>query len=257
MRQKPVKYSFTPIMKITLVAVTLCGIMGKCFAQDKQVEGIVYDNISKERIAKVNIQNARTHQSVYNSLQAEFKLTARADDQLIINKTGYFPDTVKVGSGNTVLVYLKPTSIQLRQVNIKDTLLSPQKRYLATRQEYSKAYGSDAYRDILSVSPGSGAGISIDAIWNSFSKEGRNAQKLQDVIERDYHENIIDYRFNKTLVASITGAKEPQLTDFMQKYRPDYYAVTNDSQYDFVNTIRMNYRRYLRNSRIFSLAPLK
>jgi len=152
---------------------------------------------------------------------------------------------------------LQSKAIPLKQVNIRDTALAPQKRYLATKSEYSKAYGSNAYRDVLSLSPGSGAGISIDALWNTFSREGRNAQRLQATIERDYHESLIDYRFNKALVSGITGLKEPKLTDFMQKYRPSYYAVMNDSEYDFITSIRTNFRHYSRNQNLFALPPLK
>lgn len=155
------------------------------------------------------------------------------------------------------MVYLKLSSIQLKQVNITDTLLSPQKKYEAVRQQFSKAYGSNAYRDPLSLSPGSGAGISIDAIWNSLSKSGRNAEKLQGIIEKDYREDLIDYRFNKTLVSDITGLKEPQLTDFMRKYRPGYYTIMNASDYEFVNQIKMNAKRYLRNPNAFTLPSLK
>lgn len=251
------KYSFIPLMRALFTAVLFLGVISTSLAQERVVEGIVFDKDTKERIAKVNILNARTNQSIYNNLKAEFKITGQTDDQLIVNKQGYFPDTIKINTSNTLLIYLKPNSIQLKQVNIRDTLLSPQKKYAAIRKEYSKAYGSNAYNDPLSVSPGSGAGISIDAIWNSLSRSGRNAQKLQGVIENDYHEDMIDYRFNKTLVASITGLKEPQLSDFMRKYRPGYYTIVNSNQYDFINLIKINLHRYLRNSRAFALPPLK
>lgn len=244
-------------MRFWLLIMICGGVAIKSFAQERLVEGVVYDKNTKERIAKVNIQNNRTKQSVYNTLKTEFKINAQANDQLIVNKQGYFPDTINITASNTVLIYLKPTSIQLKQVNIRDSAYTPQKRYLATKQEYSKAYGSNAYRDVLSVSPGSGAGISIDAIWNSLSREGRNAQKLQGIIERDYHENLIDYRFNKTFVGNITGLKDPQLSDFMLKYRPGYYLVTSASQYEFINSIRTNLRRYLRNPKAFTLQALK
>lgn len=256
MTEPSAKHSFIPIMKLVFILMLL-GIMGKAFAQDNVLEGIVFDKTSNERIAKVNIRNVRTGQSVYNTLKAEFKITGRVNDQLIVSKQGYFSDTVKVAANTTILVYLKPNSIQLKQVTITDTLLSPQKKYQSIRQEFSKAYGSNAYRDPLSLSPGSGAGISIDAIWNSLSKSGRNAEKLQGVIEHDYLEDQIDYRFNKTLVTSITGLKDPQLTDFMRKYRPGYYTVVTASDYEFVNQIKINLRRYLRNIQALSLPTLK
>lgn len=256
MAKLPVTYSFTPLMKFWLL-VLMCGVACRSFAQERMIEGIVYDKTTKERIAKVNIVNSRTKQSIYNTLKAEFKINAAEDDQLIVNKPGYFSDTVKIAASSTILIYLKPTSIQLRQVNIRDSALTPQKRYLATKQEYSKAYGSNAYRDPLTLTPGLGAGISIDALWNAFSREGRNAARLQKVIERDYHENQIDFRFNKTYVANITGLKDPQLSDFMLKYRPGYYLVMNASQYEFVASIRTNLRRYLRNPKAFALQALQ
>jgi len=256
MAELPAKHSFIPLMKLVLILIML-GAMGSTFAQDRVIEGIVFDKASNERIAKVNILNTRTGQSVYNTLKAEFKISARVNDRLIVSKQDYISDTVKITGSNTILIYLKSNGIQLKQVTITDTLLSPQKKYQAIRQEYSKAYGSNAYRDPLSLSPGSGAGISVDAIWNSISKSGRNAEKLQGIIENDYKEDLISYRFNKTLVASITGLKEPQLTDFMRKYRPGYYTIMNASDYDFVNQIRMNAKRYLRNPQGILLPSLK
>lgn len=220
------------------------------------MDGIVIDNYTKEKIAKVNIVNIRTQQSVYNTLKADFKINVQVGDQLIVNKIGYFSDTISVQNYGSLLVYLKPTSRLLREVMIRDSVLSPQKRYMAIKKEYSKAYGSDAYRDVLSVSPGSGAGISIDALWNMLSRSGRNAQKLQNQIERDYRESLIDSRFNKTLVGRVTGLSDPQLTDFMFKYRPGYYQVMTANDYDFIASIKANLKRFRRNPKAFTLAPL-
>lgn len=145
----------------------------------------------------------------------------------------------------------------LNQVDIHDTLKTPAERLAATKRDYAKIYGSLGDRDILSTSPGGGAGISIDALWNIFSRSGRNAEHLKNTIEHDYHENMIDYRFNKTLVSNITGLKEPQLSEFMQRYRPGYYMVTTVSDYDFILSIKANYRRYMRNpKRTYSPPPL-
>jgi co-chaperonin GroES (HSP10) len=226
-------------------------------AQEKTVDGIVFDKDSKERIAKVNVVNIRTKQAVYNNLQAEFHINAQPGDQLIFSKQNYFSDTVTVKDMSSIAVYLKPSSIMLKQVNIHDTLQTPEKRLEATKRDYSKIYGSLGDRDILSVSPYGGAGISIDAIWNMLSRSGRNAEHLKTIIERDYHENLIDYRFNKTLVASVTGLKEPQLSDFMQRYRPGYYQVITASDYDFILSIKANYRRFMRNPRAYKLPSLK
>jgi hypothetical protein len=221
-------------------------LMSKSFAQQKQAEGIVFNKTSKERIAKVNVRNLRTGGSIYNNLKAEFKLAAQPGDLLEFSKQGYYSDTVKVQVNTAMAVYLKPTSIMLRDVNIRDTIMSPEKRLAQTKREYNKVYGVLGDRDILSVSPGSGAGISIDAIWNSLSRSGRNAEHLKEIIDRDYRQDVIDYRFNKIFVKQITKLEEPQLTNFMSKYRPSYYMVTTANDYDFVRSIKANLKRFLR-----------
>ena len=130
-------------------------------------------------------------------------------------------------------------------------------RLMATRKEYSKAYGSNAYNDPFSVGQGGGgAGISIDALWNSLSRSGRNAKHLQGIIQSDYLQNVIDFRFNRSSVGNITKLKDQELTDFMRRYRPGYYTVTNATEYEFISYIRTNLRRYVRNKRAYSQQPL-
>lgn len=239
------------------VFILFFGCSVHVFAQAKSIEGIVFDKETKERIAIVNIKNTTTGHSVYNNLKGEFNIEASVGDILIFSKQDYFSDTVKLLNHNSQAVYLKRSSIQLQQVNIRDSAATPQQKLAATKRDYTKVYGVLADKDLLSVSPGSGAGISIDALWNMFSREGRNAQHLRDEIQADYYQNVIDYRFNRTLINRITGLTDGQLTLFMQRYRPGYWFAANASDYDFDTYIKANYKRYLRRPRTYSLQPLE
>jgi hypothetical protein len=124
-------------------------------------------------------------------------------------------------------------------------------------QNYNKAYGSLAYGDFLTTPSSGGAGLSIDAIWNSFSREGRNAARLREIIQNDYEQNVIDYRFNRAFVSNITGLKDEKLASFMFRYRPGFYTTQSMSDYEFISMIRLNLKRFLRNQRTYSLPPLK
>lgn len=228
----------------------------KVFAQETSVAGIVFDADSKDRIARVNVFNASTGLSVYDNLNGVFTIDARPGDKLIFSQTEHFSDTVTVFNYTPLAVYLKRMAIQLNEVTIVDSMLNPEKRLAANKRDFSKIYGSLANKDFLTVSPGSGAGLGIDAIWNAFSRSGRNAAHLRATIESDYKQDIIDFRFNRTLVNRVTGLTGRQLTDFMQKYRPGYYFVAYASEYEFITTIKTNYKRYLRNPRAYTLAPL-
>lgn len=248
-------FIFGDSMKVWML-LFFCTLSATVFAQQKTVDGIVFDKESKDRIAKVNVRNATTGKSVYNTFKGEFSIEAKPGDLLIFTKSDHFPDTLQVASDAALAVYMKRTAIQLKEVIIRDTVLNPQKLLAATHRDYTKIYGSLNNHDLLSVSPGMGAGIGIDALYNAFSRSGRNAEKLREIIERDYKQNVIDFRFNRTYVGNLTHLKDQQLTDFMQRYRPGYYLVTTASDYEFISSIKNNLRRFLRAPKAFTLAPL-
>jgi hypothetical protein len=153
---------------------------------------------------------------------------------------------------------MKRSAIMLKEVYIRDTVLTPEKQYAATKRDFTKIYGSEYSQSLLSVAPGLGAGIGIDALYNAFSRSGRNAEKLRNTIEEDYHQREIDFRFNRAFVASVTRLKDQQLTDFMQRYRPGYFLVKTASDYEFITTIKSNLRRFMRSPKrsSYTLAPL-
>jgi co-chaperonin GroES (HSP10) len=242
-------------MKRTFLFVLLGFHFSATLAQTKTIDGIVFDGSTKERIAKVNIVNLTTPASVYDNLKAEFKIPAQKGDKIVFSKEGFFNDTIIVKDEATFAVYLQRTAIPLKPVFITGRFLTPQNQLELNKQLYSKAYGSLANHDLLSIGA-DGAGLSIDALYNMISRQGRNATRLRETIDKDYQQNVIDSRFNPVMVASITGLKDPQLTDFMFKYRPGYYFVIEASDYDFIKYIRNNARRYKRNPDAYALAPL-
>ncbi len=229
----------------------------RCFAQDGIVTGIVFEKENKDRIAVVNIHNITTGATIYNNLKGEFKISAKVGDVLVFAKTEFHSDTVKVQSNAAIAVYMARIAIQLREVTIHDSLATPEARLEATKQDYSKIYGSLAYGDYLSSSPGGGAGLSIDALYNSISRSGRNAARLRATIDHDYQQNVIDFRFNRNFVGNITGLKDDKLSSFMFRYRPGYYTTTTASDYEFISMIRANLRRFLRNQRTYAPQPLQ
>jgi hypothetical protein len=248
-------FNFNVAMKLGLFILFL-GIGFKATAQDKTVDGIVFDKDTKSRIAVVYITNITTRQSVYNSLKGVFTINAHIGDKLVFTKQDYKPDTVKVQNYTSLAVYLYRGAIQLMEVTIRDSLATPEQRLAATKNDYTKIYGTLNNHDWLSTSPGAGAGLGIDAIYDALSRSGRNASHLRGIIQANYYQDVIDYRFNSALVTRITGLKGAELKDFMQKYRPGYYFVIVATDYDFITSIRANYRRYLRRPKAYALDPL-
>jgi len=237
-----------------LIVVLLTGL--SCFAQDKPVEGIVFDKTTKERVADISVHDINNRITVYDNLKGEFKIKANIGDQLVFSRQDYHPDTIKVQNKGDLAIYMVHLVIQLKEVTVRDSALTPDEQLEKTKEEFAKIYSPSLNPDWFGTSDYGGAGISIDAIWNSFSREGRNAASLRDLIERDYEQHVIDYRFSRTFVERVTGLKDGKLTSFMTRYRPGYYTVRTMTDYEFITMIRANLRRYLRNQRIYTLPPL-
>ena len=228
------------------------------FAQEKPIGGIVFDKDTKFRVTRVNILNSRTQKSVFNNSKGEFYIDVKEGDLLISSVYGYKSDTTKIINQNSLAINLKRLSIRLAEVVIKDSVLSAKAKYEEIKKEFNKAYRVGNNQDILTVGPG-GAGLGIDAIWSAFSKEGKNARKLIEQMEKDYQNAIIDQVFNKALVTRSTSLKGENLLLFMLNYRPSYNFVTKANEYDLVNYIKIAYARFKMNNYypdVSSLQPI-
>lgn len=230
------------------------------FSQDKPVQGIVFDKDTKQRLTRVYIFNTRSGEGFYNNTKGEFKTNAREGDLLVAALQGYGVDTISIRSENTILFYLKRNSIQLREVIVRDSLKSPTDQLKQTQEEYKDAYKRGTVKDVLTTggsNGGGGAGLSITALYNLLSKEGRNARQLQKIIERDYRDAMIEYRFTRSLVNRVTGLNSERLTDFKQQYKPGYYFILQANDYELIEYIKQSYQRYLQNPSSYRLEPLK
>lgn len=247
-------------MKTTFFILVICLLGGHLFAQEKTVQGIVFDRDSKQRLSRVYIYNTNTGKGFYNNSRGEFTTVAGFGDVLVAALQGYKVDTISVGKQSTLLFYLKRTSIQLKEVRIQDSTKNPKEQLKETKKEYSGAYSRGDVSEVFSsggANGAGGAGLSINTLYSLLSKEGRDARQLQKIIERDYRRAMIDYRYNPGLVSQVTGLKDEKLLDFMQQYKPGYNFVIEANDYQLITFIKTSYQRYLLNPSAGRLPPLK
>lgn len=224
-------------------------------AQQKPFQGFVIDKESKQRLAKVYIYNSRTDEGIYNTTKGEFKTQALVGDTLFAALQGYGLDTVVYKGQASVYFQLRPLSIKLREVAIIGKIITPEQEYSKTLKEYKYATDRGSSRDLLNLGSG-GVGLGIDAIYNLLSRKGRNARHLQEILERDYKESIIDYRFKPDFIQRVLRISDTEIQDFMQQYRPSYEFVLAASDYAFIVFLKNNYAAYKRNPKALRLPPL-
>ncbi|TCD02321.1 hypothetical protein EZ449_18340 [Pedobacter frigidisoli] len=242
-------------MKLFVPFILLFGFATMLHAQTKPVQGIVIDKETKQRLAKVYIYNIRTGDGLYNNTIGEFSTYAIPGDTLVAALSGYGVDTMVFKGQAAAYFQLKSLGIRLRDVVIQQKRLTPQQQYEKSIQEYRYQTMKGSSKDLLNLGNG-GVGLGIDAIYNLLSKQGRNARHLQKILEKDYREDLIDYRFNETLVQQVLGIKDTELTDFMQQYRPTYQFVLDADDYAFNVFIRNAYKSYRLNPKALQLPAL-
>lgn len=225
------------------------------FAQNTPVQGFVIDQDSKLRLAKVYIYNPANDEGTYNNLKGEFTVKAKIGDTIFAALSGYAMDTVIYKGTGAIILQLKSLTIKLNQVEVYGKKLTPQEQRAKTIREYKYALDRGSTKDLLNLGLG-GVGLGIDAIYNLLSRQGKNARHLQAIIEKDYREAIIDYRYTPEYVKSVLNSPAIDMNDFMLQYRPTYQFVLNATDYAFVQFIRNSYNSYKRNPSLFRLPKL-
>lgn len=225
------------------------------FGNAQTVQGFVLNKENKLRLAKVYIYNSRTDVGIYNNAQGEFTIPVQKGDVLIAALEGYMVDTITYTGQTAVYFQLQPLAIQIKQVDISLSRATPEEQRAKTLREYKYAIDRGSTKNVFTMSNGV-AGIGIDALYNLVSREGKNARRLQQILERDYHESLIDFRYRPEMVSRILGIHGFELQDFMVQFRPTYLFTMNANEYTFTQFIKNSYATYKRAPAAYRLPPL-
>lgn len=238
-----------------ILACTLLFYIIPAFAQQKAVQGFVVDKETKLRLAKVYIYNSSIDEGFYNNTKGEFVAQVKVGDTLFAALSGHAMDTVVYRGQSAIIFQLRSMGIRLKEVNIYGKAKTPQELYKSKLEEFKYKLDRGSSKDLLNLGQ-RGVGLGIDAIYNLLSREGKNARHLQQILEKDYKEQVIDYRYNPTYVKNLIDIKEENLQDFMTQYRPTYQFVLSASEYAFIQFVKNSYASYKRNPSMFRLPKL-
>lgn len=221
----------------------------------ENVQGMVLDKDSKQRIGRVLLINKSTGANIYNNSKGEFDLAVKPGDIIIANKENYYSDTTVYQGAKALIISLKRKTIMIDPVTVMGRV-SPEEILAKRRAEYSSAYRLADPGDFVRIGQ-NGAGLSIDAVYNYFSREGKNARRLTRFFQKEYEDNYIDIIFTRELVRTVTGLEGEALDNFMIRYRPTYDFVLASTRYQMVNYIKSKYEFFKHIPYIKPLPDLK
>jgi len=221
-----------------------------CFAtwaQEPILSGIVLDQNSNKPIIGARVSFGPF--AVETDFQGRFKIHCKVfqRDTIKLEAPGYRSHEQLISpERNYSQLQLKmiPNAIMLDNVSINAVQKrSASEKYNENKTNYRSIYLKGDKSKIVQAVP-LGIGISINKLFSAFSKEGKDARRLQKHIENDYKLDLAEVRFNKELVSNITGLVDKDLDDFIEENHPSYVWLMKASDYDIITYIKEKYKTY-------------
>jgi len=206
------------------------------------IRGVVLNYGTEVRIDGVEITNLRTKQLFLSNGLGLFNVIGLVGDTLRIVKTGFNEQNFVIPSTDDIVIRLKSIT-ELRAVNV----------YGVTKEQEMQDIMKD-YRKQGNYYNGKPPVLAyvfnpISALHEAFGKTGKRVRRFREFANYEKDELLVDRKFSKTLVASLTGLKDEDLTNFVLIYRPSYELAKNWNEYDATAYIKKAFLQFEENGR--------
>jgi hypothetical protein len=229
-------------LKITGVLLLLYAL--PMFARAQQVldiRGIIFKKNASERVAQALITDEKSQVVMMSDELGGFTIKASIGDTLLITKNNYAPEKVAVVNANDLIIYMQPVR-QLKEVVIKE---QSQKQEL---NEVMKQYGSQGiFNDGKSLPFWQFVNSPITGLYNLFGKTPARARRFAEFAKDEQQASVIDKRYTRELVKSITKLSDDDADKFMATYRPSYEDMTEWNDYQLIQYIKKEFAYYQKN----------
>lgn len=195
-----------------------------------QVNGIVFDQISRKPIVQVEVSNLNNQEKTVSDDKGEFNIKSKINELLVFRRPGYRSDTL-------LLTNLKPLRRYMYlDKNVLSTVTILGKRSI--REEYAQAFNK-ANPFLLQQ----GRGL-LFYPSSYFSREGRQARRFVRMLKREELEKIIDRRFNLKSIRTLLPIEQPELDAFFVLYRPSLKFAKRVNADDLKSYVLDCYRKF-------------
>lgn len=233
------------LKKLLYTCILLTALFGCSFAfgqTNYQVKGVIlsYDSVSPASFAY--IINNNSHSGVIADASGRFVIAAKTGDSLLVKMLGYENMTIFVNQlrneNDSVKAfkkfYLQQTTYKLGTVYVNTFKIKPGER------EYMKRV-----IDRPMVTGINSLESPFTALWQSFSKRGRELTKLQAIFEDLLQKEAIQKKVNTEMLRKLLGEENITYEQF-RMYCPEITDdfILNTDGYDLYNAISTAYRNW-------------
>ncbi|MDD4149488.1 MAG: carboxypeptidase-like regulatory domain-containing protein [Bacteroidales bacterium] len=225
------------------------------------VAGFVFEETTGEALPYVNVFIQKTRRGTITDTDGYFILSATINDTITFSSLGYDRKYVVLTDSaadnmKPLVVFLDTRIYEINSIDIIALRRYKQLKYEITNMrlpddDYVNAARNFPFRpaDIDYYSrvnaPGFGLVFSpISALYDMFSKEGKERQKLEELQQADLLNNIIEEKLSPELIINITGMTREETNIFIDwcNFSPSFIARLTD--YDLISVIVYRHRQY-------------
>lgn len=221
----------------------LFGVLNQINAQQLTLYGRTISAQQAEIVQLASITNINSGKKYISNRQGYFKLFYTTNDTILITAVGY--DSVYIQTStldpnmynDTMLVILKSKVVRLKELRVvssnpvRDSIARAAAEFLKNDPLMNN------YDRVLNRQKG-GLMSPLTAMYQQFSKEGRDAARFEEFMAYMEKQKQADRKYNRNVVKRVTDLPDVQLDEFMLYCRLDKDFVINASEYELVSAIR-------------------
>ncbi len=198
---------------------------------------------------------------VLSDTAGTFTIAARYNDTIYISSLGYFSQQLFVK--DTLLKQVRIPTIwmtekvyEMAEIDIQSLGTYQQFKYKVLHLKMPQSTIKDAIASIqkeLNMIPrhqlqhemSIPLGSPISMLYNMFSKEGKSLRKLAEAQEKHEVFKMVNPKFNRKVVQSITGFQGNLLDQFMMFCTPPDFFIINATEYEIHQRIMFDYEAFI------------
>lgn len=240
----------------------LIGMLFPLLSQ-KVIMGRVYDAATSYPIKGANVYNLTTNQHVFTDEDGIFRIRVSLHDSVVVSsprhrqlldivaattydrgRKDYFLNSKSFMLPGVKVIGLNPSYEGFKR-DIANSPLPDSYKNLdnvhLTKEDRRNATYTDEAPNVLK---GTAIGSPITLLYNIFNKRMKTKRLYYEM--EGYGEEVqqVPMKYNRELVAQITGLQEPDLMEFMVFCRFSYYDLVRWSREEIVAAIRYKFDEY-------------
>lgn len=229
------------VLLFTLFSVSI-------FAQEKNIKGIVYSELSYHPEGKANIVNLSSLKVAQTTKDGAFTILAKINDTLHISSEGFRSLKIKVTNDwykeGSMNIYIKDLSTVLDEVvintlNLTGILSIDTKLIALADYPYYRDFGATGF----TTSYNSGLNP-INGIYNAMKRNSRETKKINQIRKEVELIELMKKKFDREMVAALLNISKEDIVKILQRCNHTERFIYTANDYQIFNSVNECYDNY-------------